>query len=417
MKVTRRSIFRSGGAAIVLAGAQGAGFTSQDKDKDPVAALTNMTAGVPKQTAEDYLARMEKARRLMIERHVDLLYMNGGTSMEYFGGIRWGTSERMFAMLLPARGDIAYICPKFEAGRGREQIRFGSDIRVWEEDQSPYLLVQEILRDRRIATGTIAVEPSVREFVVDGMRKACQGATFINGEAISQGCRMIKTKKELDYMALAAEITHKAFAAGFRTLREGMSSADLSRNIAAAHARLGAPGYGAVCFGPNAAFPHGSSMERPLKSGDVVLVDGGCRVEGFQSDVTRTVVFGKPSDKLRRVWDIVKQAQDAALDAARAGVPCEAVDAAARKAIVDAGFGPGYKYFTHRIGHGIGMDGHEYPYLVRGNRLPLQPGMTFSDEPGIYIEGEFGVRTEDVMVITESGARLFRSAAPAFDSY
>ena len=172
-----------------------------------------------------------------------------------------------------------------------------------------------------------------------------------------------------------------------------------------------------VGFGPNAAFPHGSVAERTLKSGDVVLVDGGCRIEGFQSDVTRTVVLGKPTDKIRQVWDIVKKAQDAALAAARPGVPCEAVDAAARKVIVDAGYGPDYRYFTHRLGHGIGMDGHEYPYLVRGNKLPLQTGMTFSDEPGIYIVGEFGVRTEDVMSITEDGSRLFRNTTPTLETY
>jgi Xaa-Pro dipeptidase len=417
MTISRRSLFRRGGAALGIAGFTGLKSIAQEKPKDPFAELKSMTGSVQKLTPEDFQSRLEKARRLMIDHKIDLLYLNGGTSMEYFGGIRWGLSERMFAMLIPARGDTAYVCPKFEEGRGSEQIRFGTDIRTWEEDQSPYLTVKEILKDRSIASGTIAIEPSVREFVVDGMQKVCPAAKFIDGEAISQGCRMIKTKKELDYMALASEITQKAYDAAFRTLREGMTAGELSRNISLAHTRLGASGGAMVGFGPNAAFPHGSVAERPLKSGDVVLADGGCRVEGFQSDVTRTVVFGKPTEKTRQVWDIVKKAQDSALAAARPGVPCEAVDAAARKVIVDAGFGPDYKYFTHRLGHGIGMDGHEYPYLVRGNKLPLQAGMTFSDEPGIYIVGEFGVRTEDVMAITEDGARLFRNTTPVLETY
>ena len=417
MTISRRSLFRSGSLALAAAGIATHSNSAQDRPQDPLADLKPLTAGLQKQTPEDYQARMERARRLMVEQKMDLLYLNGGTSMEYFSGIRWGLSERMFAMLIPARGDVAYICPKFEEGRGREQIRFGTDIRTWEEDESPYLVVKNILKDRNVATGTIAVEPSVREFVVDGMRKACSGAGFVNGDSISQGCRMIKTKKELDYMALAAEVTRRAFAAGFRTLREGISPGELGRTISAAHMRLGAPGYGAVSFGPNAAFPHGSSMERSLKPGDVVLVDGGCRVEGFQSDVTRTVVFGKPSEKIKQVWDIVKRAQNAALAAAKPGVPCEAVDAAARKVIVDAGYGPDYKYFTHRLGHGIGLDGHEHPYIVKGNRLPLQPGMTFSDEPGIYIIGEFGVRTEDVIYIAEDGAHFFRNTTPELETY
>ncbi len=417
MTISRRSLFRKGCAALAMSGTTGLSGSPQERQKDPFAELTSMTGAVPKQTAEDYQARVEKARRLMIEHKVDLLYLNGGASLEYFGGMRWGLSERMFAMLIPARGEIAYVCPKFEEGRGREQIRFGNDIRTWEEDQSPYHVVREILKNRKIVTGTLAVEPSVREFVVDGMQKACPGAKFINGEVITQGCRMIKTKKELDYIALASEITQKAYEAAFRTLRENMSPGELSRNISTAHMRLGATGYGSVSFGPNAAFPHGSSMERSLRPGDVVLADGGCRVEGFQSDVTRTVVFGKPSEKSKQVWDIVKKAQDAALAAAKPGVPCEAVDAAARKVIVDAGYGPDYKYFTHRLGHGIGLDGHEHPYLVRGNKLPLQPGMTFSDEPGIYIVGEFGVRTEDVIFIEEDGAHFFRNTVPTFESY
>lgn len=413
MKISRRSLFRQTGTALGIAGLEGLNLFAQDKRLDPFGELKSMTTGVKPLEASDYEARMEKARRLMIERKIDLLLLNGGTSLEYFGAIRWGLSERMFAMLIPARGEIAYVCPKFEEGRAGEQIRFGKDLRTWEEDQSPYALAAQILRDRKVAAGMIGIEPTVREFVVDGLQKACAQARFVNGEDITQGCRMIKSKKELEYMTLACNITKKAFEAGFRTLREGMSQADLSRNMALATTRLGATGGGSVSFGPNTGSPHGSLTERSLKPGDVVLVDGGCKVEGLSSDVTRTVVFGKPSEKVRKIWDIVKKAQSAALAAARPGVPCEAVDAAARKVIVDAGYGPDYKYFTHRVGHGIGLDGHEYPYLVRGNRLPLATGMTFSDEPGIYIAGEFGVRIEDTMYIADDGAHFFGNPVDA----
>ena len=206
-------------------------------------------------------------------------------------------------------------------------------------------------------------------------------------------------------MDLANRVTKLAYREGFKTLRAGMSTRDLAGAISQATQKLGSSGGGGPQFGPNTAFPHGSQVQRTLTAGDSVLVDGGCAVEGYRSDVTRTVIFGQPSDKQRRVWDIVKKAQDAALKAARPGATCESVDAAARKVVEDAGYGPGYKYFAHRLGHGIGMEGHEYPYLVKGNTLKLEPGMTFSNEPGIYIYGEFGIRIEDCMVVTENGAR------------
>jgi Xaa-Pro dipeptidase len=200
-------------------------------------------------------------------------------------------------------------------------------------------------------------------------------------------------------------------------MHEGMSESELSGKIAEAHTRLGSPGGASVSFGVSSAFPHGSLEQPKLKPGDVVLADGGCRIQGFRSDITRTVVFGQPSDKVQTVWGIVKKAQEAALAAARPGIPCGAVDEAARKVIVEAGYGPGYKFFTHRIGHGLGMDGHEYPYLVGGNKLPLEPGMTFSDEPGIYIVGEFGLRIEDDIYIAQDGAHFFGESAESLEHY
>ncbi|MDH4220407.1 MAG: M24 family metallopeptidase, partial [Candidatus Aminicenantes bacterium] len=228
-----------------------------------------------------------------------------------------------------------------------------------------------------------------------------------NGDVVTEGCRGIKTEKELAYMDLANKITKLAYKEAFQHLQQGMSAGELAGIIRKAHQQMGVSGGGWPQYGPNSAFPHGSTVVRDLQEGDAIIVDGGCGVEGFRSDVTRTVVFGKPSDKQKRVWEIVKKAQAEALKAVRPGVPCKDIDRAARKVIEDAGFGPGYKYFTHRLGHGIGLEGHEYPYLVKGNKLKLQPGMTFSDEPGIYIYGEFGVRLEDCFVVTEDGGRFF----------
>jgi Xaa-Pro dipeptidase len=417
MQISRRTFFRGSALTAAVVNADATDLQGQDRGEEVFADLKNMTAQVERLTPSDFDARIEKARRLMVENRIDLLLMTGGTSMEYFGGVRWGVSERLFAMLVPVRGEATYVCPKFEDGRAREQVRNGHEIRTWEEDEDPYLLVKGILQDRGIATGTIGIEPSVREFVSDGLRKACAAARFVNGDLISRECRIIKSQKELNYIALACEITKKAYSAALRTVRDGMSQSELARSIASAHNRLGAPGGSAVSFGAATANPHGSVVDHPLRPGDVILMDGGCRVQGFQSDITRTVVFGKPSDKIRRVWDIVKLAQAAAFAAVRDGEPCENVDAAARKVIVDAGFGPGYKYFTHRIGHGVGMDGHEDPYLVKGNKMPLRPGMTFSDEPGIYIPGEFGVRLEDLVFVGKNQASFFGNTSPALETY
>lgn len=349
---------------------------------------------------------MEKARRLMRQHNVSALYLNGGSTLSYFTGMEWGLSERMFAVILPRQGELIYISPAFEGRRAQERIKLGKDLRLWQEDESPYELVRIALADRGIRSGAVALEPMVRHFVSDGLAAATPGIHWVSGRAITDGCRMIKDEKELAFMRAADQIAKTAFRNAFKSLREGMTEADLGQTISRAFTSLGARGGALVLFGPNSAFPHGSTRQRKLIAGDIVLVDGGCSVQGYQSDVTRTVVFGKPSDKHRQIFQIVHAAQTAAREAARAGVPCEAVDRAARQVIEQAGYGPGYKYFTHRVGHGIGLDGHEEPYLVKGNKLLLQPGMTFSDEPGIYIEGEFGLRLEDIIHITADGCEV-----------
>jgi Xaa-Pro aminopeptidase len=378
--------------------------------------LQSMTGAAKPIAHEEHIQRQEEARAFMRDAGLDALFLTGGSSLLYFTGIQWGISERMFAMVFPARGEPAYVTPSFEKGRALEQIKFGNDIRSWEEHENPARLVAAILKDRGIATGKLGVEETVRYSYVDEVSKAAPGVRISSADDVTARCRRVKSPHEIELIRLANQITLKAFDVALKSLKEGMTHLELGAVIASAHRELGAPGGALVLFGEHSASPHGTVAPQKLREGDVVLVDGGCSVEGYKSDITRTTVFGKPSDRQRQVWEIEHRAQAAALKAARPGVACEDVDAAARKVIVDSGFGPDYKYFTHRVGHGIGLDGHEWTYLVRGNKTRLEAGMTFSDEPGIYIPGEFGIRLEDIMVITDKGAELLTGQAKSIES-
>lgn len=400
----RREMMKIGGMAILTAGL-GRRIPAQTTPAQSPP-LKNMVGDVKPLEAADYAARVEKARRLMTENKLDALFIEGGTNLRYFTGVSWWRSERTFGAVLSPNKDAIWVCPAFEQHRAEELISKGQDIRTWEEDENPYALIAGAMKDLGAAAGRLAVDPSMRAFIYFGLRSAAPSLELVDGSAVTDGCRGTKTAKEIAHLELANRITKLAFRDAFSKLREGMTTQDLAAAIGAAHQQMGVRGGGGPQFGPNSAFPHGSTATRDLQKGDAVLVDGGCSVEGYSSDVTRTVFFGPPSDKQRRVWEVVKKAQTAAIAAARPGVECEVVDLAARRVVEDAGFGPGYRFFTHRVGHGIGMEGHEYPYLVRGNTLKLEPGMTFSNEPGIYIHGEFGLRIEDCMVITEDGARF-----------
>ena len=354
--------------------------------------------------------RLERARKMMRDQKIDAIVIAGGTSLDYFTSIRWGNSERFFGMVIPAKGDPFYISPAFEEDRAREQIAKAPGgkegrVLVWQEDESPYALLAQGLKDRGLSTGKIGVEETMKFVFADGLENV--KLHVVPATAITAGVRQIKTPGELALMRLASSVTLQAFEAAYGMAHVGMTHTECGALVSAAHAKLGFPGGGLVLFDEYSAVPHGTTMPQRAKEGSVVLIDGGTSVEGYQSDITRTFVIGKASDKMNRVFDLVLKAQTAALKQARPGVAAESVDAAARKVIVDGGFGPGYKYFTHRVGHGMGMDGHEWPYLVPENKMPLAPHMTFSDEPGIYIRGEFGVRLEDDMHITENGAELF----------
>ncbi len=423
MSIDRRGFLRmTAGAAgaLGLAGAaavdaRGGQAAPAPRAKDSVLGrLKPMTAGIVPISDDERRARMEKARRLMAESKIDAMLIEGGTGLVYFTDVSWWLSERVLAWILPARGEMAWVCPKFEEDRARELIRFGADIRTWEEDESPYKAIARVLQDRGLRTGRVGIEERVRFFVYDGLRREAPGFDYVSADPVTIGCRSVKSAAEIALMQRANDITVEAYKASLAMLEEGMTKEDFGANTAAAFRALGVPGGAGASFGEQSSLPHGSIKPRTLREGDIVLMDGGCTVAGYQSDVSRTVVFGKPSEKQRDVWEVEKRAQAAAFRAARPGVPCEDVDAAARKVLVAAGYGPGYKLpgLPHRTGHGIGMDGHEWIYLVKGNKAPIRPGNCFTDEPMIVIPGEFGVRLEDDFHITEDGAKWFTTAQP-----
>ncbi len=426
MTSTRRLFIRSSAAAGLGLGAAASGTTTPAQapaaappasgPHPAIAALKPMTAGIKPITADERAARIEKARRLMVDNKISAIYLEGGSSMFYYTGVRWGNSERPFVCVIPAKGELGWVCPGFEEERARELVTGNAEVRVWQEDESPYRQIANILKDRG-ATGRVGVEERLRFFIYSGVKKEAAGVDFVDAEPITAGCRMIKSPAELALMQQASDITIEAFRAAFATFRAGMTQDELRANISAAHRALGATGSASVSFGKFTAFPHGSIEPQKLVEGDVIQVDGGCAIDGYQSDITRTTVFGKATARQTEIWELEKRAQAAAFAVVKPGVPCEAVDAAARKVITDAGFGPDYKVpgLPHRTGHGIGLDGHEWTNFVRGNKTLLAPGMCFSNEPMVAIYGEFGIRLEDCLYVTETGAQYFSQPSPSID--
>jgi Xaa-Pro dipeptidase len=385
-----------------------------------IRALSSMRSQARPITVEERQARLERARQLLAAEQLGALLLTGGTSLRYFANIDWGLSERLLALVVPREGRAFIVCPAFEHDRALEQIDAGplkgsADVMTWEEHESPYQRIAEGLRSRGLATGRLGVEETVRHVFANGAAAALPALSLASGTPVTAGCRMVKSAHELELMRLASAVTLKAYEAAYRALKDGMTQDEFAGLVSQAHERLGFHGGAGVQVGPYSALPHGSATPQLIREGTILLIDGGCQAEGYSSDISRTFVLGKATDRMKQVFEVEQRAQQAALKAARPGVECQAVDAAARQVISDAGFGPDYKYFTHRVGHGMGMDGHEWPYLVRGNTLPLQPGMVFSDEPGIYIRGEFGIRLEDDMHITESGAELFTPTSPSLE--
>jgi len=364
----------------------------------------------------------------MAENKIDAVVMaNDATSSRYFADIGLNGGERLWALVIPAKARPFVVCPAFEEARAQELLGNGpfgtaADVMTWQEVESPFALVVSGLRDRGIATGTVGLDEEMKWVFADSIAKAGPALTYVVATPVTAGCRMIKTAHEVECVRVAGAATLAVYKAVYESLQEGMTTVDVHGLVAAAYAKTGLPGEASLNIGTFTANPHGSRQVQTIREGTILMVDDGCEVHGYTSDITRTFVLGKPTDRMKSVFDVVHRAQAAALAAARPGVELASVDAAARKVIVDAGYGPGFKYFSHRVGHGIGMDMHEWPYLVKNDmygwdRAPrMQAQMIFSDEPGVYIPGEFGVRLEDDMHVTENGAELLTPASPSLEA-
>ncbi len=414
MSIKRRdfiSLSALAATTAVVGGIQACSSDTKNKAADTSGKPASMTGDVVPISVTEREARVAKARQLMAENNIKALVLDCGTSLLYFTGISWWASERTMVAVITAEGDVKYVCPAFEEARLREQITIGKDVYVWQEDESPYERIVMLLKDAGISSGKIGLEERLRFFIMDGIRRIAPQFEYVSGDPVTIPCRMIKSPAEIALMQKASDITIAAIKLGVAKLQAGMSQGDLANIIATAHDDLGGSGGGGLClFGTSSSFPHGSKQPQKLQKGDIVLMDCGCSVSGYQSDITRTIVFGaEPTKRQEQIWNLERDAQAAGFAAAKLGDPCEHVDAAARKVITDAGFGPGYKTpgLPHRTGHGIGMDGHEWGNMVKGNKLILQPGMCFSVEPTISIPGEFGVRFEDCVHMTESGPKWF----------
>lgn len=425
--ITRRGFL---GATAVTAAAllpQTAFAESSHPLPPAIAALPVLSGHARPFTVAERQARIERAKQLMTSAKIDAIVLaNSTTSSVYFADMHLNGGERLWALVIPAHAKPFLVCPAFEEGRARELLVAGplgkeADVLTWQEDESPYAALGKGLSDRGLTAGTIGLDENMRFVFAEGIRDANPHLTIVSASPVTVGCRMIKDAHEMECLRLACRATLLVYRAVAQSLSPGMTTADVHSLIAAAYRRVGFEGEASLNIDEFTALPHGSAQPQTLLQGSILMLDDGCDVEGYTSDITRTFVLGKATDKMKLVFDIVHRAQAAALRTARPGIPASDVDAAARKVIVDAGYGPSFTYFTHRVGHGIGMDMHEWPYLVKNNMFGwnlaphLTAGNVFSDEPGIYIKGEFGIRLEDDMHITESGAELLTPQSPSLE--
>lgn len=383
-----------------------------------LAAIRPWADPAPSITKEERERRLDKARRLTADAGAGALLIGAGASLRYFAGVSWGASERLVAMLLPVEGRPIVIAPAFELGTLEAELSLDADLRLWQEDESPSALVADALREAGAAT--LAIDPAMAFLFVERIRRVAPSLDIIDASPIVDGCRMYKSPAELALLQQAKSMTLEIHRRAARALSPGIRASEVARFLDEAHRAIGAPGGNAFCivqFGRSTAFPHGLPGDAALSEGDIVLIDTGCTIQGYHSDITRTYVFGEADATQRRIWDLEKEAQAAAFDAARPGRPCEEVDAAARRVLEKAGLGPDYRLpgLPHRTGHGIGLSIHEPAYLVRGDRTPLEPGMCFSNEPMIVMPDQFGVRLEDHFYMTESGPAWFTEPSRSID--
>jgi Xaa-Pro dipeptidase len=386
----------------------------------PILALTDRRKDISPITINERNARLDRARDLMKQNGLDAILITTGASMQYFTGIRWGQSERLFAYVIPQAAAPFVICPHLERDRLNEAQKHFPEhdttlSYLWQENQDPYATLQHALAESSITTGTLGLEEHTQFAFSSAIGHACPALKIVSATPVTAGCRSLKSQVELSLLRLANQITFDVYKAVYLSCGPGDTNDHFSALIARAYERCGVQGDASCQTGPNSAVPHGTGTPQIIREHEIVLIDDGCTVDGYTSDISRSFVYGTPTDLQRTVFDIVHRAQSAALAAARPGVEAQSVDAAARKVITDANYGPGYDFFTHRVGHGIGLDMHEWPYLVGGNTQKLAANMVFSDEPGIYLPGKFGVRLEDDMFITENGAQLFTLQSPSLE--
>lgn len=424
--------FMGAGAALAattaLGGARNAAARSTEPALPPAIAALPVLSGLARPfTNAERLARIERAKQLMAAAKIDAIVLaNDTVSSSYFADLGLYGGERLWALVIPARARPFLVCPAFEEGRARERLDagpFGKDAEVvsWQEDESPFAALGKGLKDRGLTAGRVGLDENMKFVFADGIRAANPHLDLVSASPVTAGCRMIKEAHEIECIRLACRATMLVYRAAAQSVKVGMTSTQVRGLIAAAYSRVGFEGEASLNIDEFTASPHGSRQVQTLREGSILMLDDGCLVEGYTSDITRTFVLGKATDKMKRVFDLVHSAQTAAVKTARPGLVAAEVDAAARKVIVDGGYGPGFTYFTHRLGHGIGLDGHEWPYFVKNNMWGwetaprLRAGMMFSDEPGIYIRGEFGIRLEDELLVTESGAELLTPQSPSLE--
>ena len=432
---TARPFSRRGFLGTGIAAATGASLgLAQRAHAEQTAAIPAAIAALPVLSGQarpitnaERQVRIERAKALMVSTKIDAIVLaNSTTSSVYFADLRLNGGERLWALVIPARAKPFLVCPAFEEGRARELLEAGplgkdAEVLVWQEDESPFGALGKGLRDRGLASGTVGLDENMKFVFADGIRSANPQLHIVSATPVTAGCRMVKDAHEIECLRLASHATLLVYRAVAQSLKEGMTTVDVRNLIAAAYARVGFEGEASLNIDEFTALPHGSRRPQTLREGSILMLDDGCLVEGYASDITRTFVLGKPTAKMKTVFDLVKRAQTAALQTAKPGVLTADVDAAARKVIVDGGYGPGFTYFTHRVGHGLGMDGHEWPYFVKNNMFGWDPaphlkaGMVLSDEPGVYIKGEFGVRLEADLLVTENGAEFLTPQSPSLE--
>ncbi|WP_411816336.1 M24 family metallopeptidase [Hyphococcus sp. DH-69] len=416
LRADRRKFLRTGGmiaiGAGLIAGMKKNANAQKAEPSHPVIARARNAAPISKAERN---ARIEKAQRIMRDQGIAATLIEPGSSLIYFTGVHWWLSERLTAAIIPAEGEIFFVTPGFEESRLREVMKVPGEVRTWEEHEDPFALVAQWMKEKRIHSKKIAIDEAVRHFIVDGINREAPRAKLVTARDVVNGCRLIKSPAELELMQIASDVTIAAYRDVYPRIEKGMGREDIQNLMYQTQAKFGGSGpSGGAQVGKGSALPHGSTIPEYVEDGSVILLDFGCNIHGYRSDISRTFVFGEPNTEQIRVWNQVRRGQDIAFEMAQVGTPAGEVDKAVRRYYESLGYGPGYQLpgLSHRTGHGIGLDVHEPINFVSNETMPLAPGMCLSNEPGIYMPGKYGVRIEDCIYMTEAGPKWF-STPPA----